>query len=117
MDHLVTFRIIVEEFHNTKTNIFFFFVDFRKYFDTVPRKNLWNRLEEIKVPFELRVVAIRLYENVISKFKNIEGWSKEINYNIGVKQGCPLSPTLFGIYIDKLEDCLGRSRLCHPYSH
>jgi hypothetical protein len=36
----------------------------------------------------------------------LEGWSKEINCNIGVKQGCPLSPTLFGIYIDKLEGCL-----------
>jgi hypothetical protein len=28
----------------------------------VPRKNLWNRLEEIKVSLELRVVAIRMYE-------------------------------------------------------
>ena len=34
---------------------------------------LGNRLEEIKVSFELRVVAIRLYENVIGKFKSNEG--------------------------------------------
>jgi hypothetical protein len=106
VDHLVTFRIIAEEFRNTKTNFFCCFVDFRKYFDMVPRKNLWNRLEEIKVPLELRVIVIRMYENIIAKFKNTEGWSKEINCNIGFKQGCPLSPTLFGIYIDKLEYCL-----------
>ena len=81
-------------------------MDFRKAFDTVPRNNLWNRLEELKVPFGLRVAAIRLYENVIAKFKSNEGWSKDIKCNIGVKQGCPLSPTLFGIYIDKLEGCL-----------
>jgi hypothetical protein len=114
VDHLVTFRIIAEEFCNTKTNIFCCFVDFRKAFDMVPRKNLWNRLEEIKVPLELRVVAIRMYENVIAKFKNTEGWSKEINCNIRVKQGCPLSPTLFGIYIDKLEECLEKAGCVGP---
>ena len=46
VDHLVTFRIIVEEFHNSKTNIFGCFVDFRKAFDMVPRKNFgigWKR--------------------------------------------------------------------------
>ena len=55
-----------------------------------------------------------MYENVISKFKNTEGWSKEINCNIGVKQGCPLSPTLFGIYIDKLEECLEKAGCVGP---
>jgi hypothetical protein len=114
VDHLVTFRIIAEEFCNAKTNLFCCFVDFRKAFDMVPRKNLWNRLEEIKVPLELRAAAIRMYENVIAKFKNIEGWSKEINCNIGVKQGCPLSPTLFGIYIDKLEECLEKEGCVGP---
>ena len=81
-------------------------MDFIKSFDTIPRNNLCNRLEELKVPFELRDAAIRLYENVISKFKSNEGWSKDIKCNVGVKQGFPLSPSLFGIYIDKLEGCL-----------
>ena len=64
-------------------------MDFRKAFDTVPRNNLWNILEELKVPFELRVVTISLYENVIDKFKSNEGWSKDIKCNIRVKQGPP----------------------------
>ena len=78
-------------------------MDFRKAFYTVPRNNLWNKLEELKVRFELRVITIRLYEKVISKFKDNEGWTTYKNCNIGVKQGSPLSPTLFGIYIDKIE--------------
>jgi hypothetical protein len=77
MEHIVTFRIIAEEFHNTKTNLFCCFVDFRKAFEMVPREKNWNRLEEIKVPLELRVAAIRMYENVIAKFKNTEGWSRD----------------------------------------
>ena len=106
MDHLVMRRIIVEECCNDTCNPFCCFVDFRKAFDTVPRNNLWNRLEELNVPFELRAATIRLYENVISKLKRNKGWSKDIKCNIGVKQGFPLSPTLFGIYINKLEGCL-----------
>jgi hypothetical protein len=106
VDHLVTLRIIAEECHNNKTNLLCCSVDFRKAFDTIPRTNLWNRLEALKVPSELRVVVAWLYEIVIAKFRSTEGWSEEIDCNIGVKQGCPLSPTLFSIYIDKLEYCL-----------
>ena len=73
MDHLVTLRIIEEEFCNNKFDPFCFFVYFRKDYDTMLINNLWNRLEELKVPFELRAIMIRLYEKVIAKFKNNEG--------------------------------------------
>jgi hypothetical protein len=74
MDHLVTLRIIVEEYHNNKTNLLCCFVDFRKAFDTIHMTSLWNILKELKFHFDLRVVAIRLYENVIAKFMNTEDW-------------------------------------------
>ena len=61
MDWIVTFRTIVEECENINTNILGFFLDFRKTFDIVLRTNLWNRLEELKVYFQLRVVLIKLY--------------------------------------------------------
>jgi len=72
----------------------------------MPRTNLWNRLEELKFPFEMIDVVVQLYETVISNFRRTEGWLKEIKYNTGVKKVCPLSPTLFGISIVKLEDYL-----------
>lgn len=48
--------------------------------------------------------TIKLYENVITKMQCNNEWSMDINCNIGVRQGCPLSPTHFQIYIDKLSN-------------
>jgi hypothetical protein len=72
--HFVNIMIIIEECFNNKTNLLCCFIDFRKKNDTMPRTNLWNRLEERKVPFEIRDVVVRLYENVIDNFRNTEGW-------------------------------------------
>ena len=83
--------------------VYYSLILFRKDFDTTPRNKSWNRLEDIKVHFELRVAAIKLYEKVIAKFKNNEGWITYIYCNIEVKQVSPLSPIIFGIYIHKLE--------------
>jgi hypothetical protein len=82
IDHIVTLRIITKECRSNKSKLLCLFIDFRKAFDTILRINIWNRLEDLKVPFELRAIVIKLYENVITKFKNIEGWSKESNCNI-----------------------------------
>ena len=80
------------------------FVDFKKAFDTVPRSELWNRMVEIDMPLEYRVVVARLYEQVKCQLKMDSRFSKHFLSNVmGVKQGCPLSPTLFGLCIDKLE--------------
>lgn len=73
MDHLVTLRIIAKECHNNKTNTFYCFIDFRKAFDTIPWKKLWNMLEKIIFPLELTIVKTKLYENFIVKFRTIEG--------------------------------------------
>jgi len=105
-NHLVMLRIILEECRNDKFNLFCCFSDFRKTFDMVLRNNLWNRLEELKFPFDLRAFTIRLYENVIAELKSNQMWSKDIKCNIRVKQGFPLSSTLFGIYINKLKGYL-----------
>ena len=41
---------------------------------TMPRTKLWNRLE-LKIPYDLMFIAITLYENIISKFRNTKSSS------------------------------------------
>lgn len=49
---------------------------------------------------------MRLYEAILGRLRTVGGLSNFIRSTIRVKQGCPLSPTLFGIYIDELESFL-----------
>jgi hypothetical protein len=56
--------------------------------------------------FGLSIVVIGFKEKVILKFRNNEGCLTKIFCNIRVRQGCLMLPIIFGIYIDKLEDCL-----------
>ena len=63
-------------------------------------------MKELEIPLHYRVVVHRLYEEVKVKIRTSAGILERFRSDIGVKQGCPLSPTLFGLYIDKLEEWL-----------
>ena len=63
IDHDITLRYLIEKVWDTQgSEAFCCFVDFKKAFDTVPRNKLWDRMEELEVPKELRSVVHRLYE-------------------------------------------------------
>jgi hypothetical protein len=51
-----------------------------------------------------RAVVHKLYKQVKARIRTQEVLSESFSTNVGVKQGCPLSPTLFMLYIDKLEE-------------
>jgi hypothetical protein len=104
---LDTLSIIVEECQNNKINLLCCFVGFRNICNTMSSTKISNRLEEINFPFELTTLATRLYDNTFSRFRiNTKDQLEEIDYNIGVKKGCLIFPSLFGIHIDKLKGCL-----------
>ncbi|MCO5589452.1 hypothetical protein L7F22_043419 [Adiantum nelumboides] len=67
------------------------------------RKVKGKRLLDIGVPEAIRWGIYALYESVTGRVRAAGGLSNAIESTIGVKQGCPLSPTLFGIYIDELS--------------
>ena len=111
MDHIFTLRAIIKEAKHRSEKVYCCFVDICKSFDSVPRVALFERLRVISIFVMLHTAIMRLYETMIGRFRTPEGFSNPIHSTIGVKQGCPLSPTLFGLYIDELEDFLRRSLL------
>ncbi len=84
-------------------------MDFSKAFDTVPHvvphAVLWQVLHELGVHGRMILLNIikSLYAHDSAAVRSSQGISALFRCLTGVKQGCPLSPTLFGLYVDGLE--------------
>ncbi|MCO5594811.1 hypothetical protein L7F22_048845 [Adiantum nelumboides] len=61
-----------------------------------------NKLQDIGVPEAIQWGTYAMYESVTGRVRAPGGLSDAIESTVGVKQGCPLTPTLFRIYIDEL---------------
>ncbi|GAQ79205.1 reverse transcriptase-related protein with [Klebsormidium nitens] len=110
-DHMLALRVLTERCGRGRNrHLFACFVDFKKAFDVVPRQKLWARLSEIGLGGKVLRSVQSMYAGVRCRVRG-EGWiSKEtFESNRGVKQGCPLSPLLFGLSTDGLEELMRSS--------
>jgi hypothetical protein len=74
-------------------------LDFEKAFDSVKRHTLFEILKDKNIPNLLLQNIMEIYKDneILIKLNNTTTDTKSINE--GVRQGCPLSPTLFNVYI------------------
>jgi len=99
IDAIYTLNYVANrELAKKKGKLFVFFMDLKSAFDRVDKGKLGEMLKE-----RLRRRIMETYRetrNIIKMEEEITGefWTKE-----GVRQDCPLSPTLFNIYIMDLE--------------
>ena len=74
------------------------FLDIRKAYDTVFRDGMWKRLLEVGIGGKMWRVLKNIYDKVEScVLVGIER-TEWFSVNIGLRQGCVLSPILFDIF-------------------
>ena len=103
LNHLLHATCTSENKGGLNRPLFICFVDFKKAFDSVWRSLIWHRLQTLGIKGHMLHAIQALYQD--TKFrvringKTSQGFVVTVS---GVKQGCPLSPVLFGLFIEQL---------------
>ena len=112
-DHIFLLQTIIAKVVNkNKNKLYTAFIEFKKAYDTVNRKSLLERLKILGINglFFLNIAA--MYRKTEYRIKLSSGNSQNIVSNLGLKQGCPLSPMLFNLYMDDIDEIFDES--CQP---
>lgn len=103
-DMIFTLRQIQEKCREQRRPLIVAFVDLTKAFDTVSRPALYKVLGHIGCPPKLLRLVVAFHEDMNANIQFDGNSSDSFKVKSGVKQGCVLAPTLFGIFFAVLLD-------------
>ena len=99
---IFSLRQLQEKCREQQQPLFIAFVDLTKAFDLVSRSGLFEILQKIACPPKLLAVITSFHQGIQSTVYFDGATSEPFPVSSGVKQGCVLAPTLFGIFFSML---------------
>ncbi|MEW8546102.1 MAG: reverse transcriptase family protein, partial [Candidatus Thiodiazotropha sp.] len=105
-DNLFILYSLINILSNNKKKLFSAFIGFKSAFDTVWRLGLWRKLLRYNINGRVFTVIKNMYSNVKSYVRLNTDHSNFFTCNMGVRQGENLSPFLFSIFLNDLEEYL-----------
>ncbi|KAK7916392.1 hypothetical protein WMY93_012153 [Mugilogobius chulae] len=103
LDQLYTLHRVLEGSWEFAQPVHMCFVDLEKAFDRVPRGVLWGVLREYGVRGPLLRAVRSLYDRSRSCVHIAGSKSDLFPVHAGLRQGCPLSPVLFIVFMDRIS--------------
>ena len=101
-DQIATIRVIVEQSTGWSSPLYIHFLDFEKAYDSLHLESLWKLLRHYRAPLKLTRIVKSMYDEMKASVIHLWKVTDSFNINMGVRQGCLLSPFLFPLAIDFL---------------
>ena len=97
---------VIDQHRRLKTPLYLCFVDLKSAYDQVQWPLLWDLVRRLGVQSRMLGAMQSLYDNCLLSMR-VSGFSGEGQTpSMGLRQGCPLSATLFGLFIHGLHHYL-----------
>ena len=104
VDNIFVLHGLISHILNQGEKLYCAFIDFIKAFDYVVRDNLWYKLIKLGLRGRILNIVKSMYATVKSKIKCSNKIGNEFFCSLGVRQGECLSPLLFSLYLNDIEE-------------
>ena len=94
---------VIDKRRHRKQPLYCCFIDLKSAYDKVQRPLLWQVLQRLGLHGSMLAAVQSLYSSCKLAVKIHSRAGSSVSPAVGLRQGCPLSPTLFGLFIDGLH--------------
>ena len=109
-DAVIKATSLIEYCHLEKTPKYMLLLDQEKAFDRVSREYMHEVIKEFNFPPLIVKAIMAMYANTTANISINGNMSKTIKLKAGVRQGCPLSPTIFALCIEPLGNLIRENK-------
>ena len=103
-DQIANIRWIIEKAREFQKNIYFCFTAYTKAFECVDHNKLWKILKEMGISDHLTSLLRNLYAGQEATVRTRDGTVDWFQIGKGVHQGCILSPCLFNLNAEYMQN-------------
>ena len=98
---------IIKKAREFQKNIYFWFIDYAKVFDSVDNNKLWEVFQQMRIPDHLTCLLRNLFADQEATVRTGRGTTDWFHIGEGVCQGCILSLCLFNLYAEYIMQNAG----------
>ena len=106
VDCIFIFHALISKILSNSEKLYCCFIDYQKAFDLVNRGFLWKKLIRNECSSKMILALQAMYKSVKACVRYKNRCSSYFDIHAGVKQGDPLSPVLFILFINDILDSL-----------